>query len=226
MASIKIVEGEATYNVPALPGTPCKTWYKVYGDLTSGVTPLVLLHGGPGATHEYLEIISQLTTLYSIPVVCYDQLGNGLSTHLREKMGDTEFWTTQLFIDELHNLLKHLGIQDNYTVFGQSWGGMLASAFAAQPERVKGLQKLIIADAPASMQLWMEVAAELRLKLPQAVQDILNKHEAEGTTSHQDYLDATQVFYDQFLCRKKPMPQVLIDALAWTDKDPTVYLTM
>ncbi|KAH7890695.1 Alpha/Beta hydrolase protein [Phlebopus sp. FC_14] len=223
MASVKIVEGEVPYSVPSA-GKPCKTWYKVYGDLKSGVRPLVLLHGGPGAVHDYLEVISQVTTLYSIPVVLYDQLGNGRSTHLQEKMGDTEFWTVQLFIDELHNLLNHLDIHDDYALLGQSWGGMLAAAFATQQPH--GLKKLIIADSPASMKLWMEVAADLRLKLPKDVQNALDKHEADGTTTHPDYLQATQVFYDNFLCRVKPMPESLAAALAWTEKDPTVYMTM
>ncbi|KIJ62019.1 hypothetical protein HYDPIDRAFT_189289 [Hydnomerulius pinastri MD-312] len=215
--------GEAPFSVSSA-GKECKTWYKVYGDLKGGVRPLVVLHGGPGSTHEYLEIVSQLTKSHSIPVVLYDQIGNGLSTHLQEKNGDVDFWTTQLFIDELHNLLNHLGIHEDYNILGQSWGGMLASAFAT--ERPKGLNKLVIADSPASMKLWMEVAADLRLKLPQDVQDKLNKHEADGTTTDQEYLDATQVFYENFLCRVKPFPQALIDAFSWTEKDPTVYMTM
>lgn len=217
------VEGEAPFAVSGA-GMPCKTWYKVSGDLKSGIRPLVLLHGGPGAAHEYLEIIAQLTTLYSIPVVLYDQLGNGRSTHLPKKVGDTNFWTTDLFIAELHTLLDHLGIHDDYNVLGQSWGGMLAAAFATQQPH--GLHKLIIADSPASMKLWMEAAALLRLQLPQEVQDALNKHEAEDTTTHEDYLKATEVFYEQFLCRVKPMPESLKVSLEWVEKDSTVYGTM
>ncbi|KAG8220881.1 Alpha/Beta hydrolase protein [Butyriboletus roseoflavus] len=226
MSSVNLpnfVEGEAPFAVPAAD-KPCKTWYKVSGNLKSGIRPLVVLHGGPGCAHEYLEIVAQLTTLHAIPVVLYDQLGNGRSTHLPEKNGDTDFWTTNLFVDELHNLLDHLDIHDDYDVLGQSWGGMLAAIFATQ--QPKGLHKLIIADSPASMVLWMKAAALLRLQLPQQVQDVLNKHEAEATTTHEDYLEATQVFYAHFLCRLKPMPQSLKVALEWTEKDPTVYMTM
>lgn len=226
MSSVNLpnfVEGEAPFAVPAA-GKPCKTWYKVSGDLKSGIRPLVLLHGGPGCAHEYIEVIAQLTTLHSIPVVLYDQIGNGRSTHLPEKNGDTSFWTISLFVDELHNLLDHLGIHDDYNVLGHSWGGMLGSVFATQ--QPKGLHKLIISDSPASMKLWMEAAALLRLQLPQQAQDTLNKHEVEGTTTHEDYVKATQVFYEHFLCRVKPMPQSLKDCLEWTEKDPTVYMTM
>ncbi|KAN0088548.1 Alpha/Beta hydrolase fold [Tylopilus felleus] len=217
------VEGEAPFEVPAA-GKPCKTWYKVSGDVKSGVRPLVVLHGGPGCAHEYLEVVAQLTTLYAIPVVLYDQIGNGRSTHLPEKHGDTGFWTTQLFVDELHNLLNHLGMHDDYNILGQSWGGMLGAVFATQ--QPKGLHKLVIADSPASMTLWMEAGALLRRQLPQDVQDVLNKHEAEGTTTHEDYVKATHVFYAHFMCRKKPMPESLKVALEWTEKDPTVYMTM
>lgn len=217
------VEGEAPFAVPGA-GKPCQTWYKVSGDFKSGVRPLVVLHGGPGATHEYLEIVAQLTTLHAIPVVLYDQLGNGRSTHLPEKNGDTDFWTTKLFVDELHNLLDHLGIHGDYDLLGQSWGGMLAAVFATQ--QPKGLHKLIIADSPASMELWMKAAALLKLQLPQEIQDTFRKHEEEDTTTHEDYLKATQVFYDHFLCRVKPMPAPLVASFGWIDKDPTVYMTM
>ncbi|KAH7929085.1 proline-specific peptidase [Leucogyrophana mollusca] len=224
MCSVKAIEGEASFDVPAA-GKPCMTWYKVYGDLTSRThRPLVVLHGGPGSPHEYLDIFSEIYRLYSIPVVLYDQLGNGRSTHLREKNGDTAFWTVQLFIDELHNLLSHLGIHDDYALLGHSWGGMLAASYAIQ--QPAGLKKLIIADSPASMPLWVEVANELRKELPQDVQDALNKHEADGTIYDKEYIDATTVFYDRHLCRIHPMPKPLADSFDWMDKDSTVYLTM
>ena len=165
-----------------------------------------------------------MTTLYGTPVVLYDQLGNGRSTHLPEKNGDANFWTVNLFVDELHNLLDHLCIHGDYDILGQSWRGMLAVVFATQQPR--GLNKLVIADSPAGMKLWMEAATLLRLELPQDVQDTLNEHETEGTTTHENYLQVTQVFYERFLCRVKPMLQSLVTSLEWTEKDPTVYGTM
>lgn len=221
---VRCAEGEADFNVPAA-GKPCKTWYKVYGTLPHPqYTPLVVLHGGPGATHDYLDILSELTRLYDVPVIVYDQLGNGRSTHLQEKNGDTDFWTVQLFVDELHNLLDHLNIHDKYDLLGQSWGGMLAAEFAVR--QPKGLRKLVIADSPASMGLWVEAANELRKELPQQVQDALTKHEEAGTTTDPEYVAATNEFYKRHMCRVDPMPKPLTDALAWTEKDPTVYFTM
>lgn len=78
----------------------------------------------------------------------YDQVGCGRSTHLPEKGGDENFWTVKLFLQELENLLSHLGIQDSYDLYGHSWGGNLGSEHAVL--RPKGLNKLIIANSPAS----------------------------------------------------------------------------
>ena len=108
-SNVPFVEGKAPFKVAGIDRT-CETWYKVYGDLKgSKRRPLVILHGGPGFSHHYLASLADLHTKFGIPLVFYDQLGNGLSTHLPEKNGDKEFWTIQLFIDEFNNLVKHLG---------------------------------------------------------------------------------------------------------------------
>ena len=223
MAQLKVVDGEVDFVVPAA-GKSCKTWYKVYGELHGSVCPLVALHGGPGVNHEYLTIFSDLTIAHSIPLVVYDQIGTGFSTHLPEKMGDITFWTDQLFLDELDNLLSHLGIQDNYDILGHSWGGMLGSRHAVlQP---KGLRRLVLASTPSDMKLWIEAQNRLRSQLPQNVQDVLDKHEADGTTESEEYQAAVGEFYARYLCILKPMPDEISAGFAWIQKDPTVYLTM
>ena len=143
----------------AKAGKPCHTWYEIYGDLKSGRTPVVAIHGGPGSTHHYLLSFTDLSTKYGIPVVFYDQLGNGGSTRLPEMSGDKgTFWDEQLFVDELDNLLRQLGIADDYALVGQSWGGMLASRHAvSQP---KGLKRLVISNSPADIQMFVKVAYE------------------------------------------------------------------
>ena len=162
------MEGEVPFNVPGVDKA-CSTWYKVYGDIKSTTrVPLVVLHGGPGVTHRYLLSLTDLVQTHQIPVVLYDQIGCGRSTHLPEKNGDESFWTEQLFMDELHNLLNHLGIHGQYDVLGHSWGGMLGARFATT--HPKGLRRLVIADSPASMKLWVEAANILRLDLPKDVQ--------------------------------------------------------
>lgn len=115
-------DGTADFSVPYSDCVMAKTYYKIYGTLreSSQITPLVCLHGGPGAVHGVIEHLKDLTEKWHIPVVFYDQIGNGHSTHFRDKMGDTQFWKPELFIAELENLLKHLHIEDNFDLFGQS----------------------------------------------------------------------------------------------------------
>jgi len=220
---VKSVEGEVDFHVPSA-GKPCKTWYKVVGELNGKKRPLVALHGGPGVSHEYQLALVDLTTKFGIPVIFYDQLGIGKSTHLREKNGDGSFWTEDLFCQELENLLKHLGIQDDFDLFGQSWGGMLGARFATR--QPKGLKRLIISNSPASMELWVQAANKLRAALPQEIQDTLTKHEREETTESKEYQDATQYFYDLHVCRIKPLPAELQKSFDSIPEDPTVYMTM
>ncbi|KAI0660914.1 prolyl aminopeptidase-2 [Cubamyces menziesii] len=207
-------------------GKPCETWYQVYGNLKSGVTPVVALHGGPGSTHHYILSLIDLWTKYSIPIVFYDQLGNGKSTHLPEKTGDAgSFWTEELFLDELDNLLRHLGIQDEYVILGQSWGGMLAARHATR--QPKGLKRLVISDSPASMPLFVKAAnEELIAKLPPDARNAIIKNEAAGTIDSQEYKDAVQVFYKRHLCRLDPWPAEVIESFDYMERDTTVYLTM
>ncbi|KAG7085555.1 hypothetical protein E1B28_003112 [Marasmius oreades] len=215
--------GEVEFSVPNA-GKPCKTWYQVIGDLQSKSRPLVALHGGPGASHEYLITLSTLNRSYDIPVILYDQLGNGKSTHLPEKAGDVAFWTVDLFLRELDNLLSHLGINGDYDLLGHSWGGMLAACHAVR--QPSGLKRLIIASSPASMELWVSAQSVLRSKLDPGIQDILTKHEEAGTTESKEYEDAVEVFYKRFLCTMDPWPESLVATMNSTKEDPTVYLTM
>ncbi len=115
------------------------------GELGAGRPAVVAVHGGPGSTHDYLLPLARLAE-DGWPVVHYDQLGNGGSTHLPGK--GAEFWTVELFEQELANLVQRLGIADDYVLFGQSWGGPLCArhAMAGPP----GLRGLVVANAPAS----------------------------------------------------------------------------
>ncbi|KAF7315973.1 Proline iminopeptidase [Mycena indigotica] len=224
-APLKTTEGEVAFNVPGAD-KPCKTWYKIIGDLHGSPSrrPLVALHGGPGVNHAYLLVLSDLTERHGIPLVVYDQIGNGNSTHLPEKMGDTTFWTEQLFLDELDNLLTHLAIKDAYDIIGHSWGGMLGSRHASM--NPVGLKRLILASTPADMQLWVKSQNELRAQLPEDVQAVLDQHEKDGTTESAEYQAAVGVFYSKFLCRIDPLPEPVAEGFGWIQKDPTVYLTM
>ncbi|AIC21893.1 amino acid amidase [Pseudomonas chlororaphis] len=214
MEFIGIREGFASFG-------PYQTWYRVTGDLDGGRTPLVILHGGPGCTHDYVDAFKDIATS-GYPVVHYDQLGNGRSMHLPEK--DSSFWNVELFLDELENLLDHLGISDNYALLGQSWGGMLASEHAVL--RPTGLRALIVANSPADMGTWVREANRLRKLLPKDVQHTLLKHEQAGTLKSAEYLEAARVFYDRHVCRVTPWPGEVSRTFAQMDADPTVYHAM
>ena len=197
------------------------TWFRVTGDLKARKPPVVILHGGPGASHDYTDAF-KLLALAGRAVIQYDQLGCGRSTHLRQKPKD--FWTVQLFVDELDNLLKTLGIARSYHVVGQSWGGMLGAEHALR--QPKGLRALVIADSPPSMELWVKEANRLRDALPPDVQATLLKHEKDGTTSSAEYKAAVEVFNYRHVCRLKPRPAEVARSFAQIEADPTVYHTM
>lgn len=197
------------------------TWYKVVGDLKSSKTPVMVLHGGPGAAHNYCEPIADVLAQTGRAAVLYDQIGCGNSTHLVDK--PKEFWTPELFMKELTELTKHLGIADRYNIVGQSWGGMLGMQFAIT--RPKGLNALVVADSPASMEVWVSEANKLRKELPPEVEATLLKHEAAGTTDDAAYIAAVDVFYSRHLCRI-PQPPYVVASFTQLAADPTVYHTM
>jgi L-proline amide hydrolase len=198
-----------------------RTWYRVTGALHAGRPAVVLLHGGPGSTHDYLQNMSLLAE-FGWPVVHYDQLGNGGSSHLPDR--GPGFWTVQLFLDELDNLLRGLGVADDYVLFGQSWGGMLAARHAAA--RPAGLRGLVIANSPASYPLWLQEMAKLRALLPDGVNDTLLRHEAAGTTQSDEYFQAMRVFYERHVCRVLPWPRDFMASFMEIYNDPTVYYAM
>lgn len=199
------------------------TWYRVEGQLREGgPAPLVILHGGPGAAHDYLESIAELTSTAARPCVLYDQLGCGRSQHLSDAPAD--FWSVELFVSELAALLRELGISERYHVLGQSWGGMLGMEHAVgQPP---GLRSLIIANSPASIELWVSETNRLRRQLPADVQEVLARHEAAGTTDSDEYEQAVMRFYERHLCRIVPFPDGLQRTFAQLAEDPAVYHTM
>jgi L-proline amide hydrolase len=205
----------------ALPFGKYETWYRVTGELHSGRPPVVVVHGGPGSTHDYLLALAALAD-FGWPVVHYDQIGNGGSSHLPGR--PPGFWVVQLFLDQLDGLLQGLGIEREYVLFGQSWGGMLSAKHAAA--RPPGLRRLVIANAPASYQLWAEAMSVLRAQLPPAVEATLRRHEAAGTTRDSEYLEAMNVFYARHVCRLSVWPKEVQASFMEILNDPTVYYTM
>lgn len=198
-----------------------QTWYRITGDIHSGKVPLVILHGGPGCTHDYVASYAEIANT-GRAVIHYDQIGNGRSTHRPD--APPSFWSVDLFLSELDALLATLGIAERYNILGQSWGGMLGSEHAVR--RPTGLNSITIANSPTSMKLWVEEGLRLRANLPEPVQQALARHEATGDYAHPEYQAATREFYLRHVCRLDPWPDEVKRTFSYIDEDPTVYHTM
>jgi proline-specific peptidase len=217
-----IKEGAVPFNVPAA-GKPCETWYKIVGDLKSDVTPLVLVHGGPGMSHDYLISLSELNELYGIPIIFYDQIGTARSTHLREKRGDESFWTEELFYDELNNLVAKLGLLERgYNILGHSWGGMVSSTWAGT--RPKGLRKLILSNAPAFMDGWTDAYFKYRDALPEDVKRMILEGDEREDWESKEYEAAMNVFMKKHC--SNIMPEEFHKSFQFAKEDDTVSITM
>jgi len=194
-------------------------WYRIVGDRDlPGKSPLLCLHGGPGATHDYLEPLEAMVAT-GRRVIFYDQVGSGNSDHPH----NPSLWTIPLFVEELGLVRQALGLERVH-ILGQSWGGMLGMEYAlTQPA---GLASLIVADSPASMPQWVAEANRLRAELPSDVQATLLKHEAAGTTDDPAYQEAMLVFYRRHVCRLDPWPECLNRTFEKLLTDPEVYNTM
>jgi proline-specific peptidase len=202
-----------------IPFRGYRTWYQIHGDLENvpaGKLPVLMLHGGPGAPHDYLENLSAFAAT-GRPVIFYDQLGCGNS----DQPDNPDLWEVETFLDELAVVRRELGLEQIH-LLGQSWGGMLAMEYAlTQPQ---GIASLIIASSPASMILWVEEANRLRAELPEGVNETLLKHEAAGTYDDPEYQEAMQAFYDRHVCRVVPNPPYVQAAFAKMGHQ--VYMTM
>ncbi len=183
-----------------------------------GRFPVLVLHGGPGAAHDYLEPIGALAAT-GRQVIFYDQLGCGLSDHPH----DPALWDVPLFVEEVGAVRDALGLE-NLHILGQSWGGMLGMQYALT--KPGGLKSLVVANSPASMTQWVSEANRLREELPADVQVALTRHEAAGTTDLAEYADAVNVFYSRHVCRIDPLPEYVKRSFDQIDADPEVYHTM
>jgi L-proline amide hydrolase len=211
------VSSARTVTEGTIPFGGAETWYRVVGDGEKpGALPILLLHGGPGGAHDYLESMQELADT-GRRVIFYDQLGCGRSPY----PSDPAKWTVELFVDEVDAIRDALGL-DRLHLLGQSWGGMLGMEYALR--QPPGLQSLIVCDSPASMRLWVQEANRLREGLPPDVQQTLLRHEAEGTTESDEYQTAIHVFYDRHVCRVVPAPDYVQRSMDQILNE--VYLTM
>ena len=199
-----------------------RTWYAVVGDdvveREAGLAPLLLLHGGPGACHDYLESLAAISAT-GRRVVFYDQQGCGNS----DQPDDPARWTGDFYRAEVDAVRDTLGLERCH-ILGQSWGGMLLMEYLVG--HPIGVVSATIASSPASMPWWIRGTAALRALLPSDVIATLDRHEAAGTWDDPAYSAAVDVFYARHLCRVVPMPEFVQRSFAKLARNPQVYRTM
>jgi len=185
------------------------------------MTPAVVIHGGPGAPHNYVLGIVHLIAMSGRPVIVYDQIGCGQSTHLNDK--PSEFWTVDLFKEELNLLLKELKISKKYILVGQSWGGILSFAHAV--DKPKGLKGLVIANSLASVPKWLPEIERLVSELPAVHRKAVRKGLKEGNYTSPEFEAANDFFTLRHLVRV-PMTTDVAEAFGQLAVNPTVYAAM
>jgi len=215
-------DGLAPFDWPAAT-KPLHTWYRVFGDLFSSVTPLVCIHGGPGFCHNYLLNHRALTDTRSIPIILYDQIGSCLSTRIPETTSSTDFpdfWTVEIFHKQLRQLLTHLKIEGRYDILGSSWGGMMGSHFAHL--RPAGLRRFL-ANTPASKLHSIANRKNFREQVPQEMQDVLDRVEKENAWSSKEAGVVMTGFERRHACTVFPFSEDMMASVRASNEDTTVW---
>lgn len=190
-----------------------RVWFRRVG---AGGTPLLTLHGGPGAGHDYLEPLEALAG--ERPVVFYDQLGCGRS----DRPDDRSLWHIERFVAEVDKVRQALGLQRIH-LLGQSWGGWLAIEYMLR--RPPGVASLILASTSSSLPQFVAETERLKAALPDEIRRALQRHEAAQDYRHPAYEAAVLEFYKRHLCRLEPWPEALLRSVANLDGN-AVYETM
>ncbi|GMA86106.1 hypothetical protein GCM10025868_13560 [Angustibacter aerolatus] len=214
---------EGTMRREAL-GTTVETWYQVVGDLDAGLPPLLVVHGGPGATHDYLLAMADLAG-DGRAVVFYDQVGNGRSTHLPDL--DPALWTVQAVRRRAWPpWCATSGCTSAGSTCSVSRGAACSapSTCSTTPRAACCRSPWPTARRPSS--LWLQACGRLREGLDPDVQAALQRHEDAGTTDSPEYQEAMKVFYDRHVCRVLPNPPEVAATFAAIESDPTVYMAM
>jgi proline iminopeptidase/L-proline amide hydrolase len=168
------------------------------GECQPGRLPLLVLHGGPGAAHYYLQSLDGIAERCGRAVVYYDQISCGRSK--TPPLPDR--WGCSLFLDELACVREYLATNfgwDRLHMLGQSWGGMLAMMYAiGEPWHAHGhdgLTSMVVASSPASMDLWLHEAIRLRHYLPREMDEALAQADLDGDYTRPEVRAATAEYY-------------------------------
>lgn len=173
-----------------------KVWTKRVGN--NPKIKVLLLHGGPGGTHELFECFDGYFPNKEIEYVYYDQL----DSYYSDKPNDSTLWTTEHFVEEVEQVRKALNMdKSNFYLYGQSWGGLLAMEYALKyQENLKGL---IISNMMASIPEYEKYAAEvLGPQLPPEVYKEIKDLEANNDFGNPRYTElVTNNYYTKHVLR-------------------------
>lgn len=168
----------------------------------SGPVKVLLVHGGPGFPHVYLEAMESFLPQAGIEMYYYDQLGVGYS----DVPDDPSLWTLPRYLTEVEEVRQALGL-DHFVLYGHSWGGILAMEYALKYQQ--HLRGLVISNMTASMPSYLKRTAALNEKLlPPADLQRLNALEAAKEYDNPDYMRIVNgQLYPKMLCRTTPWPE-------------------
>lgn len=191
-----------------------RVWYERMG--RTDAPPLLLLHGGPGASSQYLRPLMEQAA-HDFQVVRYDQLGSWNS----DKPDDLTLWQVPRFVEEVEQVRQALGMGQVH-LLGQSWGSFLALEYALHHQQ--HLRSLTLASGAASTVECVEGMNSWRRQLPAETQETMEKYEATQEYNHPDYIAAVDELYRRHLCRIWPFPEALAASMA--QMALPVYTTM
>jgi len=177
-----------------------RVWWRSLG--SGSQTPLLLLHGGPGAGHDYLEPLGSLAI--DRPVIFYDQLGCGRS----DKPDDPSLWKVERFVEEIDALRRALKLE-RVVLYGHSWGGWLAQEYMRRSDGARSVEKLVLASTSASVAEFVAGAQRLLAALPEGMDVRRRQLEAAGAMDSPEYGKIVEMFYDRHVVHLDRPPAYL-----------------
>ena len=173
-----------------MPFMGYQTYYRIVGEPSKERKPLLLLHGGPGSTHNYFEVLDRVAGETGRQVISYDQIGCG-NSYLD---GHPELWTQETWMNELIALREYLQL-DQLHILGQSWGGMLIIAYLIE-KKPAGICSAIISSGHPSSSLWASEQHRMITLMSPEDQEAIRKAEETGNFDDPAYLRANDRFME------------------------------
>jgi len=174
-----------------MPFRGYQTYYRIVGDPNPNKAPLLLIHGGPGSSHNYFELLDDYAKT-GRQLIMYDQIGCGKSS-LPE---DESWYVKENWAAELAALREYLHL-DEVHLSGQSWGGMLEMYYLTEFDP-KGVKSVMINSSPASIKLWIQEQRRLLTYLSPEDQAAIARAEALNDFTGTQYLAANERYMTRY----------------------------